>query len=97
MYHLNPSTIPPIIIVAGNFRLDGIAPAPRGVPQVEVTYDLDPNGILNVSAVDKSSGKKCHITITNEKGRLSKEDIAKCVEASEKYAEEDKTQRELVD
>ncbi len=61
-----------------------------------MTYDLDPNGILNVSAVDKASNKKCHITITNEKGRLSKEDIAKCVEESEKYAEEDKQQRELV-
>merc|ERR1719458_334642 len=59
----------------GKFDLTGIPPAPRGVPQIEVTFDIDANGILNVSAVDKSSGKQEKITITNDKGRLSKEDI----------------------
>merc|ERR1712063_60370 len=60
----------------GMFELSGIAPAPRGVPQINVTFDVDANGILNVSAVDKASGKENKITITNDKGRLSKEDIA---------------------
>merc|ERR1712005_67029 len=59
----------------GRFHLDGIPPAPRGVPQVEVTFDIDANGILNVSALDKASGKKNQITITNEKGRLSQAEI----------------------
>merc|ERR1712054_146812 len=61
----------------GKFNLDGIAPAPRGTPQIEVTFDVDANGILNVSAVDKGTGKSQKITITNDKGRLSKEDIEK--------------------
>merc|ERR1719402_1788785 len=60
------------LIKLGNFGLTGIPPAPRGVPQVEVTFDIDANGILNVSALDKSSGKQEKITITNDKGRLSK-------------------------
>jgi heat shock protein 1/8 len=73
----------------GKFQLDGIPPAPRGVPQIEVSFDIDANGILNVSAMDKSTNKSNNITITNEKGRLSKEEIeAKCKEAEE-FAEED--------
>jgi len=74
----------------GKFQLDGIPPMPRGVPQIEVSFDIDANGILNVSAAEKSTGKSQKITITNEKGRLSKEDIERMVEESEKYAEEDK-------
>jgi L1 cell adhesion molecule like protein len=73
----------------GKFQLDGIPPAPRGVPQIEVTFDLDANGILNVTAIDKSSGKSGNITITNDKGRLSKEDIEKMVADAEKFKEED--------
>ena len=57
--------------ILGKFNLDGIPPAPRGTPQIEVTFDVDANGILNVIAVDKASGKEGHITITNEKGRLT--------------------------
>lgn len=63
----------------GKFNLEGIPPAPRGVPQIEVTFDIDANGILNVSAIDKGTGKLSKITITNEKGRLSKEEIEKMV------------------
>jgi len=73
----------------GKFELTGIPPAPRGVPQIEVTFDVDANGILNVSAEDKSTGKANKITITNDKGRLSKEDIERMVNEAEKYAEED--------
>ena len=68
----------------GKFDLTGIPPAPRGVPQIEVTFDIDANGILNVSAVDKSSGKQEKITITNDKGRLSKEEIERMVSEAEK-------------
>merc|ERR1711998_829523 len=68
---------------------DGIPPAPRGVPQIEVTFDVDANGILNVSAQDKASGKQNQITITNEKGRLSQADIDRMVEEAEKYKAED--------
>merc|ERR1739849_43013 len=67
----------------GKFDLNGIPPAPRGVPQIEVTFDIDANGILNVSAQDKSSGKQEKITITNDKGRLSKEEIEKMVSKAE--------------
>jgi len=81
----------------GKFHLDGIAPAPRGVPQVEVTFDIDANGILNVSAVDKASNKVSQITITNEKGRLSKEEIEKMVEEAEKYKADDEAVRAKVD
>merc|ERR1711981_51738 len=70
----------------GQFDLSGIPPAPRGVPQIEVTFDIDANGILNVTASDKSSGKSEKITITNDKGRLSKEDIEKMIKDAEKFA-----------
>jgi len=69
----------------GKFELSGIPPAPRGVPQVEVTFDIDANGILNVSASDKTTGKSNRITIANDKGRLSKEEIDRMVEEAEKY------------
>ena len=80
----------------GKFDLTGIPPAPRGVPQIEVTFDIDANGILNVSAQDKSTGKVNKITITNDKGRLSKEEIDRMVNDAEKYKEEDERQREKV-
>jgi len=73
----------------GKFHLDGIPAAPRGVPQIEVTFDVDANGILNVSAQDKASGKSNQITITNEKGRLSQADIDRMVSEAEKYKAED--------
>ena len=73
----------------GKFELSGIPPAPRGVPQIEVTFDIDANGILNVSALEKGTGKTQKITITNDKGRLSKEDIEKMVNEAEKFKEED--------
>lgn len=81
----------------GKFELSGIPPAPRGVPQIEVTFDVDANGILNVSAVDKSTGKENKITITNDKGRLSKEEIERMVNEAESYREEDAKQRERID
>jgi heat shock protein 1/8 len=74
----------------GTFRLEGIPPMPRGVPQIEITYDIDANGILSVSAVEKSTGKSNTITIKNEKGRLSKEDIEKMVSEAEANADADK-------
>merc|ERR1711872_156971 len=77
----------------GKFDLTGIPPAPRGVPQIEVTFDVDANGILNVSAADKSTGKQNKITITNDKGRLSKEEIDRMVNDAEKYKDEDEAQR----
>jgi len=80
----------------GKFELSGIPPAPRGVPQIEVTFDIDANGILNVSAADKSTGKSNKITITNDKGRLSKEDIERMVSEAESFAAEDDVQRERV-
>jgi len=73
----------------GKFELTGIPPAPRGVPQIEVTFDIDANGILNVSALDKTTGKSNKITITNDKGRLSKEEIERMVNDAEKYKAED--------
>ncbi|CAN3363008.1 heat shock protein Ssa2p [Diutina catenulata] len=76
----------------GKFELSGIPPAPRGVPQIEVTFDLDANGILNVSAVEKGTGKTQKITITNDKGRLSKEDIERMVSEAEKFKEEDEAE-----
>merc|ERR1711876_147201 len=80
----------------GQFDLTGIPPAPRGTPQVEVTFDVDANGILNVSAVEKGSGKIEKITITNDKGRLSKEDIEKMVNDAEKFKDEDDKQKERI-
>ena len=80
----------------GRFVLDGIAPDPRGIPQIEVTVDIDANGIVNVSAKDKGTGKEQHITITSSTN-MSKEDIDKAVKDAEKYAEEDKKQKEAVE
>jgi len=73
----------------GKFELSGIPPAPRGVPQIEVTFDVDANGIMNVSASDKTTGKSNKITITNEKGRLSKDDIERMVNEAEKFKKDD--------
>merc|ERR1712070_761580 len=81
----------------GKFHLDGIPPAPRGVPQVEVTFDIDANGILNVSAQDKSTGKSNQITITNEKGRLSQSEIDRMVQEAEKYRAEDEQSRQKIE
>merc|ERR1719473_25689 len=81
----------------GKFHLDGIPPAPRGVPQIEVTFDIDANGILNVSAQDKSTGKQNQITITNEKGRLSQADIDRMVNEAEKYAAEDEANKQKIE
>merc|ERR1719210_2307646 len=80
----------------GKFDLTGIPPAPRGVPQIEVTFDIDANGILNVSAADKSTGKQNKITITNDKGRLSKEEIEKMVNEAEKFKDEDNKQKDRI-
>ena len=80
----------------GRFILDGIPAAPRGVPQIEVTFDIDANGIVNVTAQDKGTGKEQHITITSSTN-MSKEDIEKAVKDAEKFAEEDKKQKEAVD
>merc|ERR1712012_1070397 len=80
----------------GKFDLTGIPPAPRGVPQIEVTLDIDVNGILNVSAADKSTGKINKITITNDKGRLSKEEIEKMVNDAEKFKADDEKQKERI-
>ena len=80
----------------GLFKLDGIAPAPRGIPQIEVTFDIDANGIVNVSAKDLGTGKEQHITITSS-SNMSKEDIDRAVKAAEQFAEEDKKRREEVD
>ena len=80
----------------GKFDLTGIPPAPRGVPQVEVTFDVDANGILNVSAVEKGSGKAEKITITNDKGRLSNEEIEKMVNDAERFKDEDDKQKERI-
>merc|ERR1719320_2079624 len=78
----------------GKFELSGIPPAPRGVPQIEVTFDIDASGILNVSAADKSTGKQNKITITNDKGRLSKEEIERMVNDAEKFKAEDDKQKD---
>ncbi|KAF2903837.1 hypothetical protein ILUMI_02335 [Ignelater luminosus] len=80
----------------GTFDLSGIPPAPRGIPKIEVTFDLDANGILNVSAKDASSGNSRNITIKNDKGRLSQEDIDAMIADAEKYREEDERQREQI-
>ena len=80
----------------GRFILDGITPAPRGIPQIEVTFDIDANGIVNVTATDKGTGKEQHITITSSTN-MSQEDIDRAVKDAEKFAEEDKKAREAVD
>ena len=80
----------------GLFKLDGIAPAPRGIPQIEVTFDIDANGIVNVSAKDKGTGKEQHITISNSTS-MSKEDVERAVQEAEKFATEDKKRRETVE
>jgi L1 cell adhesion molecule like protein len=81
----------------GKFELTGIPPAPRGVPQINVIFDIDANGILNVSAEDKTTGNKNKITITNDKGRLSKEDIERMVQEAEQYKAEDESHREKIE
>merc|ERR1711881_489005 len=81
----------------GKFDLNGIPPAPKGVPQIEVTFEIDENSILTVSANEKGTGKTETITITNDKGRLSKEEIERMVEESEKFAEQDKAIKEKLD
>merc|ERR1712194_19550 len=83
--------------ILGKFDLDGIPPARRGEPQIEVTFDIDANGILNVSAQEKATGKVQKITITNDKGRLSKEDIEKLVKDAEKYKSEDDQLKKKID
>ena len=80
----------------GTFNLEGIPPAPRGVPQIEVTFDLDANGILNVTAEEKKTGIKNNVTITNDQGRLSKDEIDSMVKDAEKYAEEDKKHQDTI-
>jgi L1 cell adhesion molecule like protein len=81
----------------GKFSLDGIPPMPRGVPQIDVTFDIDANGILNVSAVEKSTGKENKITITNDKGRLTQAEIDRMVAEAEKYKNEDEANRRRID
>jgi heat shock protein 5 len=81
----------------GKFDMSGIPPAPKGVPQIEVTFEIDENSIMTVSASDKGTGKKEQITITNDKGRLSKEEIERMIADSEKFAEEDKAIKEKID
>jgi L1 cell adhesion molecule like protein len=81
----------------GTFQLDGIPPAPRGTPQIEVSFDVDANGIMNIEASDKGSGKVEKITITNDKGRLSKEDIETMIQEAEKYKEEDQKHQECIE
>ncbi|CAM6023217.1 unnamed protein product [Sphagnum balticum] len=81
----------------GKFDLTGIPPAPRGVPQIEVTFEVDANGILNVKAEDKGTGKSEKITITNDKGRLSQEEIDRMVQEAEEFADEDKKVKERID
>merc|ERR1711935_510333 len=83
--------------ILGKFNLEGIPPARRGEPQIEVTFDIDANGILNVSAQEKASGKVEKITITNDKGRLSKEDIEKLVKDAEKYKSEDEALKKKIE
>ena len=81
----------------GRFNLDGIPPAPRGVPQIEVSFEIDANGIMNVTATDKGTSKNAHITITNNKGRLSKEQIERLIKDAQKYKEQDEKIRKKVE
>jgi len=81
----------------GKFDLTGIPPAPRGVPQFEVTFEIDENSILSVSAIEKGTGKSESITVTNDKGRLSKEEIEAMIRDAEKFADQDKALKEKID
>ena len=81
----------------GNFKLDGIPPAPRGIPQIEVSFDVDANGIMNIEACDKGSGKKQTITIENDKGRLNTEEIERLIQEAEKFKDEDNLIKETID
>ena len=81
----------------GKFQLEGIPPMPRGVPQIDVTFDIDANGILNVSALEKSTGKEQKITIKNDKGRMSAEEIERLVQEAERYKAEDEANRARVE
>merc|ERR1719484_444828 len=81
----------------GQFDMSGIPPAPRGQPQIEVTFEIDSNGILNVGAEDKGTGASEKITITNDKGRLTEEEIEKMIREAEEFAEEDKLAKERID
>lgn len=77
----------------GNFELSGLPPAPRGIPKIDVTFDIDANGILSVTAEEKATGKQNRIVITNDKGRLTKDEIDKMISDAEKFKEEDETNR----
>jgi L1 cell adhesion molecule like protein len=81
----------------GEFHLSGIAPAPRGIPKISISYDLDSNGILTVTAVEEGSGQSKNITITNDKGRLSKEQIDNMIKKAEEFKEEDEKRRENIE
>jgi len=81
----------------GQFNLEGIAPAPRGTPQIEVSFDINADGILNVTAVDKASGRNERIQIKNDSDRLSSEEIEKMVQDAEKYKDEDEKTRKKVE
>merc|ERR1711977_460302 len=81
----------------GKFELGGIPPAPRGTPQIEVSFEIDANGILQVGAEDKGTGNSEEITITNDKGRLSQDEIDRMIEEAELYADEDKKVKERID
>jgi heat shock protein 5 len=84
-------------VLLGKFELDGIPPAPRGQPQIEVTFEIDANGILSVAAEDKGTSKSETITITPDKGRLSEEEIERMVREAEEFAEEDKLLRQTIE
>lgn len=81
----------------GRFNLDGIAPAPRGVPQIQVGFQIDANGIMNVTATDKGTSRNAKITITNNKGRLSKQEIERLIKDAEKYKEQDDKLRKKIE